>query len=324
MAGLSETRVWDSLLTTTLANYRNTLIDNIFDTYPLLSWLNGKLGQTMRGSSLKRILDGGDSIVEQLMYGTNSTVKSYSGAETLDTTLQEGLTIARYAWKQYSATVGITGLERRSNNGEASMLNLIKAKTKQAEMSLRDRMNQDAFSDGTGNSSKNLTGLQAIVSTTGTLGSLSPTTYTWWAPTSTSCGSFAANGLSKMRTLFNTLSLGNDKPDFIITTQTAFEYYESALQPQERYTDSKLANSGWQNLTFKGVPLMFDRDCPSGKLYALNSNYLNFVVHRDADFTLGDMQKPIGQDVVSAQLLFMGNMTCSNRRMQGELTGITA
>ena len=59
MAGVSETRTWDALLTTTLANYRKKLIDNIFDTYPTLSWLNGKLGEAMRGAKRLRLLDGG-------------------------------------------------------------------------------------------------------------------------------------------------------------------------------------------------------------------------------------------------------------------------
>ena len=115
MAGVSETRVIDSVLTTTLAEYGNQLKDNIFDTYPLLSWLNGKLGEALRGSSVKRTIDGGESIVEQLLYEMNSTVDSYSGYEALDTTPQEGLTIARYNWKQYSGSISISGLEERSN-----------------------------------------------------------------------------------------------------------------------------------------------------------------------------------------------------------------
>ncbi len=61
--GLQETRTYDSLLTTTLAHYREKLIDNIFDVYPLLSWLNGKLGAAMRGGSIKRVLEGGESLV---------------------------------------------------------------------------------------------------------------------------------------------------------------------------------------------------------------------------------------------------------------------
>lgn len=74
----------DALLTTTLANYQETLVDNIFDDYPLLSYMNGKLGMAMRGNTIKKVLDGGESIIEHLLYGTNSTTDSYAGAETLD------------------------------------------------------------------------------------------------------------------------------------------------------------------------------------------------------------------------------------------------
>src|SRR3972149_4135789 len=245
MPGGSETRTYDALLTTTLANYRKQLVDNIFDDYPFLSYINGKLGKAMRGSSIKRTVDGGESIVEHLLYETNSTVKSYAGAESLDTTLQEGMTIARYNWKQYAVSVGITGLEKRNNQGEAAMINLLSSKAKQAEMSLRDRMSVDAFADGTGNGSKNLTGLAALVSSTITVGGISPTTYTWWVPTVTSsAGSFAATGVDKMRTMFNTITFGNDKPDFIITTQRVYEFYEKALQPQERFASNTVADAG--------------------------------------------------------------------------------
>lgn len=204
------------------------------------------------------------------------------------------------------------------------MIRLLESKATQAEMSLRDTLSVDAFSDGTGNSSKTLTGLQAIVSTTTTLGGLNPTTYTWWQSTVTSGGSFAAQGVSDMRTTYNSLSYGNDKPDFIVTDQTTFEYYEAALQPQERYVNTKAADAGFMNLTFKGVPITFDRDCTSGYMYMLNSRYLSFTTHRDADFSTGPFVTPVGQDVSTAMILFQGNLTTNNRRMQGVITGITA
>ena len=155
-SGVSETRTWDAVLTTTLANYRETMIDNIFDDLPLLSYLNGKLGIALRGNSAKRTLSGGESIVEHLLFEQNSAVNSYSGAGVLDTTLQDGMTIARYNWKQYAVPVGITGLEKRNNQGEEAMINLLEAKMKQSTMTIKDRLNVDAFSDGTGNSSKNI------------------------------------------------------------------------------------------------------------------------------------------------------------------------
>ena len=325
MAGVSETRTYDAVLTTTLANYRKQLVDNIFDDYPFLSYLNGKLGKAMRGSSVKRTVDGGESIVEHLLYGMNSTVKSYAGAEPLDTTLQDGMTIARYNWKQYAASIGITGLEKRNNQGEAAMINLLSSKAKQAEMSLRDRMSVDSFADGTGNGAKNLTGLAALISTSTTVGGISPTTYTWWqANVNASGGSFAAGGIDAMRTTMNNITFGNDKPDLIITDQTTFEYYEKALQPQERFNSNTVADAGFMNLTFKGVPIVFDRDCTSGYMYFLNSKYLSFVVHKDADFSTGPFVTPENQDVSTAMILFQGNLTTNNRRKLGVIQGFTA
>jgi hypothetical protein len=320
MPGVSETRTYDVVLTTTLANYRKQLIDNVFDTYPFLSYLNGKLGNAVRGASVKRTIDGGESIVEHILYGMNSTVKSYSGYELLDTTPQEGMTIARYSWKQYSGTISISGLEERTNKGDARMINLLESKIKQTEMTLRDQLSQGGFSDGTGNGGKNLTGLSAIVSSSGTLGGISATTYPWWAAVAATSSSFAANGISTMRTMFNNLSYGNDKPDAIFTTQTIYEYYEGVLQPQERFTNTQAADAGFVNLTFKGIPIYFDRDCTSGIMYFLNSNYLNLVVHSDADFATGAFIDAIDQDGKSAKILFQGNLTTNNRRMHGAVT----
>jgi len=325
MPGVSETRSYDSLLTTTLANYREKMYDNIFDDYPFLSYLNGKLGKAMRGSSVKRLLSGGESIVEHLLYEQNGTVKSYSGAEQLDTTLQEGHTIARFNWKQYAVSIGITGLEKRSNMGESAMINLLSAKATQAEMSLRDRMSVDSFADGTGNGGKNLTGLAALISTTVTVGGLAPATHTWWvADVTTSVGSFVSGGLDAMRSKFNDITFGNDKPDLIVTTQAVHEFYEKSQQPQERYSVNTVADAGFLNLGFKGVPIVFDRDCTSGVMYFLNSKYLNLCCHRDADISTGPFITPENQDVSTAMVLFQGNLTTNNRRKLGSLTGITA
>jgi hypothetical protein len=69
---------FDALLSTTLANYRDKLTDNVFTARPLTYWLSEK-GRI-------RTESGGTKIVEQLIYGQNDTVKSYSGYETLSLT----------------------------------------------------------------------------------------------------------------------------------------------------------------------------------------------------------------------------------------------
>ena len=63
-------------------------------------------------------LNGGERIQVPLMYGTNSTVKSYRGYEQLDTTPQDGMTSAFYEWKEVAGTISISRLEQRQNSGE--------------------------------------------------------------------------------------------------------------------------------------------------------------------------------------------------------------
>ena len=94
---------FDALLSTTLANYRKQLTDNVFTARPLTYFLMDK-GRI-------RMLDGGTKIVEPLIYGTNSTVASYSGYDTLSLTAQEGISAAEYDWKQYAVSIAISGIE---------------------------------------------------------------------------------------------------------------------------------------------------------------------------------------------------------------------
>ncbi len=185
-------------------------------------------------------------------------------------------------------------------------------------------LNQDAYSDGTGNDSKNIDGLTNIVSTTHTLGGINPTTNTWWqADVTTSVGSFAANGEGAMRTTFNNVTIGGAKPEVIFTTQDIYEAYEDLIGERRRYTSGKAADAGFESLLFKNKPIIFDRDCNSGEMYMLNSMFIQWNVMQDADFTPGPFQTPENQDVSTSMILFQGNFTINNRRRLGALRGIT-
>jgi len=324
MAGVSETRVMNDLLSTTLANFEGKVEDNVFDDTPFLSWLNGKLGGiTRRNGVVKVTHDGGESIVKHIMYETNATAKSYSGAGIIDTTLQDGITIARFDWKNYAATIGITGTDLKKNRGTARIANLLEAKRMQAIYSLQQSLSEDAFGDGTGNDGKDLTGLQALIDSTTTTGGLAPATYTTWAAHETSVGSYAAGGKAKVKTAINTTNIGS-RVDVMFTTQTVFESIENAEDDKERFVSHDALAIGFDNILLKKVPVFFDRDCPSQTMFGLNSNHISWDVMEGTDFLVEPFQKPTDQDVHTAKILFMGNLCVNNRRKHFKLTGITA
>ena len=58
---------------------------------------------------------------------------------------------------------------------------------------------------------------------------------------------------------------------------------------------------------------------PDGHMYFLNTEYLKLVVHQDANMTQMAEKSILDQDAVVITLLWMGNLVCSNRALQGVL-----
>lgn len=206
----------DSLLSTTLSAVRKKMADNIFTRIPLFNWLKQKSKITE---------NGGASVVCPVMFGKNSTAKPYSGYGIIDTTPQEGMTAAQYAWKQYAATVSISGLEEQQNRGDKAIIKLLEAKVKQAEMSLRDKLDVDMWATSTATNA--ILALPTIVDTTTSIGDISKSSNSWWQAQVTASGSFAARGLSDLRSLWNTIinnSVDGRSGDFICSAQSPYEF----------------------------------------------------------------------------------------------------
>jgi hypothetical protein len=308
---------FDEILSTTLKNYVPKLTDNIFTARPLFYALTN--GQTIRRIS------GGAKIVVPVIYGTNSTAASYSGTDSISTTAQTGISAAEYDWKQYAATVTISGIEEAKNNGEAQIIDLLEGKIFQTQETIIENMNDMFYNDGTGNGGKDWNGLNKLVGTGLTVGGIDATDAdnSWWRSTLTDEG--GALALASMASVYNSVSVGNDQPTILIASQAVYESYEALLTDQIRYTDTDVADSGFQNLMFKGAPVTFDTVTGQNdnKIFFLNTKYLQLVAHSDVWFKPTPFVRPTNQDAVFSQLLCYGELTTSNRARQGMLYGIT-
>lgn len=309
---------YDTILSTTLANHMPKLIDNVFSARPLVYFLK-QAGQV-------RTISGGAKIVIPLLHGTNSTAASYAAYDTIAVTAQTGITAAEYNWKQYAATIAISGIEEAQNSSEEQIIDLLEAKTFQAEETITEKFDEMFItSNGTGNSGKDWLGLAVLVkdASSTSIGGINQAVDTWWAPghRNTTAGALT---LAQMRTAYNAVSVGNDQPNVILTTQTLFEKYEDLLQPQERFMDAKTADGGFQNLLFKGAPIVYDNYVTAGDMFFLNTKYLRLVGHADNWFKPTPFVRPNNMDARYAQILCYGELTISNRKRQGVLTAKTA
>lgn len=304
---------FDTLASTTFNNHLPKMIDNIFSARPLVYFLK-QAGQI-------RLVSGGVKIVIPLLYGVNSTAGSYADYDNITTGAQTGITSAEFPWKQYAATVQISGIEEAKNNGEQEIIDLLEAKVMQAEETITENFdNMFITSNGTGNGGKDWLGLSVLVNdVTTVVGNIDPAVDTWWKATRDTA--VAALTIAQMTTGYNTASVGNDQPNMCLTTQALYEKYEGLLQPQLRFTDSKTADAGFQNLLFKGAPVLYDTYVPAGIMYFLNTKYIRLVGHKDNWFKTTPFVRPNNQDARYAQIICYGNLTISNRKRQYVLSG---
>src|SRR5215831_13619473 len=128
----------DSVFSTSLANYRKTLIDNIGAT-------NSILYDLIKGESYEEA-DGGTYIAEELMYGL-APADSYDGYDDLSTMPTDGITQAQYEWRQVASPISYNTKEVVQN--EHKIINLVKARIQQSELGLQENWAQ-AFMWGSG------------------------------------------------------------------------------------------------------------------------------------------------------------------------------
>lgn len=305
---------YNSLLATTLNNFRDTLTDNILSGQFLLNFLN------MNGRVSPR--DGGVKIIEQIQTTLNTTFSSYSTYDTLTTTAQDPFTAAEYPWAQVAATVSVAGIEKAQNHGKPQMIDLVKSKMKNAEDTISEKLDQMLFLDGTGNSNKDFLGLKALVGDTGVgpavVGGITVATDAYWrSPTDSAT---EALGLAKLTNVYNRASVGNAHPNVALTTQALYEKYESLLQPNQRFTDAKSAQAGFDALLYKGrAPVYWDTYCEANKWYFVNSDNLKLVTNTEVWMKATDFVRPNNQDAEFVSILAYGNLVANNRARHGLL-----
>lgn len=303
---------FDQIISSTLQNYTPRFEDNIFGARVLLDWLKRK-------ATISE--DGGRSIVKPIMNDTNNTVAYYSEWDTVDTTPQEGFTSAEYDWVQLAGSIAWSGLQNAKNAGKERVIDLLKAKMNQLENALATKLNQSFHAASVASLAPQCLG--TLVDATSTIGNINSTTYTYWRSyVNALAGPLTLAALSAAN---DGIALGTpDTPDLWITTATLFEKYESLLQPSQRYSDPKTADAGFVNLLYKGVPFVYDPDCASGVVYALNSKYLQLVKHSDNWMRQTGWKEPVNGDQKYKQIFSYFNLVTNNRRRLGKITGATA
>ena len=303
------------IITTTLRNRSRSLADNVSNHNPLLN--------RMRERGNMTLITGRD-IVRELEYADNGTVSFYNGYEVLDTSPADVLSAAVFDYKQLAGNVTVSGLEQIKNSGEQAIINLLEARIGNLERSMENSLASSLFSDGTGTSSKEIGGLQLVVADagTGTVGGINSSTFTFWQnkqATATSSAFSTTNIQSDMNSLYIQLVRGTDAPDLVVAGSTPYTTFLATLQTLQRVADSRLADLGFTAVKYLNSDVVYDSNCAASRMYFLNTNYLRLETAAGRDFVPGDQRQSVNQDALVVPMLWAGNLTCSNRSLQGVL-----
>jgi len=315
--------VFSELVTTTARNCKKEIADAV-------SKHNALYRKLVAGDRI-RIEDGGLSIVCPLEYASNSTYQRYSGYDPLNIGAVDVLSAAEYPWRQVAVNLAISGLEMRTNSGRSRIINFVSAKLRNAKNSFANGLSTDFYSDGT--AANQINGLQALVADagTGTVGGINSGTYAFWQNIVQSAAAPLQGGSaitpsatpieSLMLALWIRLTRGGDTPDLIVFSDDYFTFYEQSQSSLKRYAPEDSGKGGMVSMKYKTADVVFDSSggIPAAHGYFLNTNTIEAVVHQDANITLLDDVEAIGQDALVKTLIWMGNLACSNRALNGVL-----
>lgn len=311
------------IASTTIKNYSATLADNVSNGNALLSRLNERGTQTA---------DGGETILQNLMYAENATFQWYSGYDKLDVAASDVISSAEYQWKQAAVNVTWNGLEMRVKNaGREKIHDLLESRIQVAEITMRNNISEGIYSDGTGNSGKEITGLLSQVAldpTTGTVGGINRVDFSFWRNNTSGdvAGIDTSSALldAEMRDMWTECTRGADMPDLIVADQTLHNVFWSGLQDIQRVTSSTEAVKGFQSLKFHAADVVFENSAGqhasgirANTMYFLNSTNIHWRPHVDTNMVAMDRIGAINQDATVQPIIFAGNLTMSNASLQG-------
>ena len=317
----SPNSTFTELVSTTFRKHRKEIKDNVSVRVALLRYMK------RRGNMLTE--DGGLTIACPLDYAENGTYQRYSDWDLLNIAASDVISAAEFQWRQIAINVVASGRELKINSGDSRIVSLAKSRIKNALRTFNNNFSSDMYSAGT--LTNQINGLQALVADagTGTVGGIVSGDFSFWQNKVQSAASPLQGGGAVtvsastienqiMLPLYLRLDRGpDDHTDLIVMDMNYYQFFEGSQVSIKRHNDRASADAGFVALKYKGADVLYDSQVPASHAYFLNTEYLKLVVHKDADLEQVEDQRPVNQDGVVIPILWMGNLTLSNRAQQG-------
>lgn len=261
--------------------------------------------------------DGGREISNPLIFGRNPNVTSYEYYDTLPISQTNEFNTARYGWGRVAGSVIISEQEIDENRGAAEIFKILKGKMQALEESIKEKFQTYLYGAGTG---KDPNGLALCIPddpTTGTLGGINRANEPQWRTmVKDYSGSLTYQNVEEE---FDDILLDmkqgkNEKPDLILCGRNIYKMYRKAVRDKisiladGTYAGKKMYDLGFDGVSFGGITMIYDEDCPSDKAYFINSTYLKMHVLKHVNMKVKELAAPWTQDCIGRRIIWQGQL----------------
>lgn len=284
--------------------------------------LKGKNDEPMGSIEM---LDGGKRISYDLHITENPNVSFVAYDETLSDTYQESMATAYYDWKFCYGNAPVFKAQMDLNDGKFAKRKLVQSIVEVAESTMQNVVGAGLWNT---TDADGLVGFNALFSDDGattTVGELSTVTYPNWANKFENVVTSPTSEQLRrgMNSLYRKCKIGSDAIDLILVGDELYGQIEEFMTINERYMRTgkaqKMADTGFECLSYKGAVVLYDENCPVNRAYFINTRSTIFHVHPNDNFQVGEMEKYNGQQKYNFPLTATLALVTKNRKMNGVL-----
>jgi len=280
----------------------------------------------VKQNKASRTQRGGRFIEQTLRYAKNETVRFIGRGAQMPMTDTQNLTVAYFNWKYMAGSIVRYFTDEQQTTGKTKIIDLAKDKINTLEMSLIEYADAALWGDGTGDGGLAIDGLPKLIEVTPSTsttsnGGFTGAVYPWWRNQyAAASGDFDIYGISDLRNMRNDCSNGGqDFPKIYLTTQAVLEAYEDEGLEYYMFSDRANVDLGLTDaLKFKGGVLVWCTNCTANTIYLINPKYLDVTYDPAYNFEMTEWKNIPDQPFDrAAQVVWVGNLTVSNRARQG-------
>ena len=180
-----------------------------------------------------------------------------------------------------------------------------------------------------GSTQREITGLQAIVDSTGTLFNVNPSTNPVWSSVEDTTGGTPTENL--FAKVIHSIDInGGGNVDLIVTSDGVHRAFANNLTSLKRFPTTIDLKGGYKELDVAAgggsVPLVWDRDAPGSQAFFLDKKHLTLFSQCDWEWMDDDgavLSRVLNKDAYEAVLYRDLELATDKRNAHGKATGLT-